>query len=109
MHGCTPFLALGGGHLQMVLDLFLQLRVPLPPIPPLLHDLILRRRTLLDRACLRPLCLITSLLRGFLSSSHSYLNATTGSTRIARMAGTRIAAMAINVSNTATQTNVIGS
>jgi hypothetical protein len=41
--------------------------------------------------------------------SHSYRNATIGSTRIARMAGTKIAAMAINASNTATQTKLIGS
>lgn len=41
--------------------------------------------------------------------SHSYRSETMGSTHIARMAGTKIAAMAINASNTATQTKLIGS
>lgn len=63
------------------------------------------------RANQQNLAPVTSLLHYFCASLllYSYLRATTGSTRIARMAGTKIAAMAINASNTATQTKLIGS
>lgn len=71
----------------------------------------LRSREAKLRANQQNLALVTSLFHYSCASLllYSYLRAAIGSTRIARMAGTNIAAMAINASNTATQTKLIGS